>query len=129
MTHSKMIAALVGPTMAAAGATVLLNLSLFPGIVERVLHDPVLVMIAGFVSFVAGLAIVRVHNHWKGGWPVLVTVIGWLCIVSGLVRILLPVQLAEFALRFVLISGVIPAAATIVLVVGAFLSFKAYSRG
>jgi len=29
--------------------------------------------LAGALWFVAGLAIVRVHNHWIRGWPVVVT--------------------------------------------------------
>src|SRR5690242_14183385 len=34
-----------------------------------------------FLLFVAGLAIVRVHNVWVGGWPVLVTVLGWVAVL------------------------------------------------
>lgn len=126
--HSKFIAGLIGPTLVAAGATVVLNQDLFPGVIGDILHDPALVMVAGFVTFVAGLAIVQVHNYWKGGWPVLVTVIGWLGIVGGLVRILFPVQLAEFAMQFILIHGAMWVAAAVMFVVGGFLSYKAYSR-
>ncbi len=128
ITNSKFIAGLIGPTLIAAGATVLLNLNLFPGVIMDVLHDPALVMIAGFVMLVAGLAIVRVHNQWHGGWPVLVTVIGWLCIIGGLVRILFPVQLAEFAMQLILMHGAMPVAAIVLFIVGGFLSYRAYGK-
>lgn len=128
ITNSKFIAGLIGPTLVAAGATVLLNHGLFPGVIGDILHDPALVMIAGFVTFVAGLAIVGVHNRWDGGWTVLVTVIGWLCIIGGLVRILFPVQLAEFAMQFILMHGAMPVAAVVMLLVGGFLSYKAYGK-
>jgi hypothetical protein len=32
--------------------------------------------------FIAGLAIVRVHNRWTNGWPVLVTILGWLFVLG-----------------------------------------------
>lgn len=128
VTNSKFIAGLIGPTLVAAGATVLLNQNLFPGVIGDILHNPALVMLAGFVTFVAGLAIVRLHNQWHGGWPVLVTIIGWLCIIGGLVRILFPVQLAEFAMQFILMHDAMPLAAVVMFIVGGFLSYKAYGK-
>jgi hypothetical protein len=76
--------------------------------------------------FVAGLAIVRGHNVWTGGWPVVVTIFGWLAILGGLARMLFPVQLAEIAVGVVQAPGVLPTAAIAQLLLGAFLSFKAY---
>ncbi len=40
--------------------------------------------------FVAGLSIVRAHNRWKDGWPVLVTLMGWFAILGGLARMFAP---------------------------------------
>jgi hypothetical protein len=78
--------------------------------------------------FVAGLAIVRVHNVWVGGWPVLVTVLGWVAVLSGLLRMLFPTQLSAIAGAVAQRPGGITAGAVVLLVLGAFLSFKGYSR-
>jgi len=128
MATSKSIAALLGPTLIASGASIFLNLDAWPGMVDQVFHDPGLVFVSGYLLFVAGLAIVYFHNQWKGGWPVVVTVLGWLAVVGGLVRILFPTRLAEIATRAVQTAGVMPMAALLTLVIGAFLSFKAYRR-
>jgi hypothetical protein len=32
------------------------------------------------------MAIVRAHNRWSRGWPVLVTLVGWVAIFGGLFR-------------------------------------------
>lgn len=44
----------------------------------------------GTLLLVAGLAIVRLHNRWVSGWPVLGTLIGWLFTLGGLSRMLFP---------------------------------------
>ena len=127
MATSKTIAALLGPTLIASGASIL-NLDAWPGMVDQAFHNPALVFVSGYLLFVAGLAIVYFHNQWKGGWPVVVTALGWLAVVGGLLRILFPTRLGEIATGAVQTAGVMPIAALLVLVIGAFLSFKAYRR-
>src|ERR1700724_838370 len=69
----------------------------FPELAEQVARDPGLIFLSGILLFVAGLAIVRDHNVWVGGWPVLVTVLGWVAVLSGLLRMLFPTRLAQIA--------------------------------
>ena len=129
MENSKTIAGLVGPSMLLAGALVLLNIKLFPGMVTEITRNPLLVILAGFITFVVGLAIVRAHNRWQKGWPVIVTAVGWVCILGGLLRVLFPVLVAQIAVQVIRIPGILPVVAVILLALGAFLSFKAYRRG
>ncbi len=128
MLTSKTIAGLIGPTLVAIAAAMLLNLGSFPAMAEQVSREPALIFLSGILLFVAGLAIVRAHNVWTGGWPVLVTVLGWLAIVGGVVRLFLPIQGAALAASFGQRTGVIVVAAVVFLVAGAFLSWKGYSR-
>ena len=128
MENSKMIAGLIGPSMILVGAVVLLNMQLFPRVAEEAMLSPLLVILAGLITFVVGLAIVRVHNRWQKGWPVIVTVIGWVCILGGLLRALFPVLVAQIAAQVIRVPGILPTAAIIMLALGAFLSFKAYRR-
>lgn len=127
MGTSKTIGALLGPTFIAGAASIFLNLDAWPGMVEQTFRNPALVFVSGYPLFVAGLAIVYFHNRWTGGWPVVVTVLGWLTVLGGLSRILFPTRLAGIAIRAVQTANVMPTAALIVLLVGAFVSFKAYT--
>ena len=78
MTPSKLIAGLMGPTLVAIALSTLLKFNSIPEWTELLSRDPALVLLSGVLSFVAGLAIVRVHNIWTLDWPVLVTILGWL---------------------------------------------------
>jgi len=128
MTTSKTIAGLTGPTLVAIAAGMLLNIGSFPTLAEQVSRDPALIFLSGILLFVAGLAIVRAHNIWAGGWPVLVTVFGWLILLGGLARMLFPTQIAAIAAGVGRSTGLIVAATIVLLVLGAILSFKGYSR-
>jgi uncharacterized membrane protein HdeD (DUF308 family) len=83
----------------------------------------VVVYLAGTLLFLAGIAIVRDHNRWSG-WPVLVTLMGWLAVLGGLIRMFAPV----FAQREAQNTTAVYVLLVVVFAVGVFLTFKAYSR-
>jgi hypothetical protein len=122
MSNSKQIAGLVGPTIIA------MVVSEFP-LVQPHLYDaqiPPVVYLSGVLLFVAGLAIVRAHNHWARDWTVLITLSGWFGFVLGLFRMFA----ASLYQR-----GTANTSATVFMVLESFLlvcglimTFKAYSR-
>ena len=82
MPNSKRIAALLGPTIVAMVTAEL-------PIVQPHLYDaqiPPVVYLSGALMFVAGLAIIRAHNHWARDWTALVSLSGWFFMMLGLVR-------------------------------------------
>ena len=126
MTTSKMIAGLVGPTLVAVMAAMLLNLGSLPVLTEEISREPVLILVAGALLFVAGLAIVRAHNRWTADWSVLVTVLGWLAIAGGLIRMLFPIQIAAIVPGVGERADIIGPVLVVFLLLGLFLSYKAY---
>jgi hypothetical protein len=49
-----------------------------------------LIFIAGFLALLGGLAIVNTHNLWVAGWPIIITIFGWLAVIGGIIRIAFP---------------------------------------
>ena len=43
---------------------------------------------SGIITMPAGLAIVLVHNRWSADWQVLITILGWLALISGVIRMI-----------------------------------------
>jgi hypothetical protein len=59
--------------------------------VVALVHDSAALFVFGLVLVAAGLALVLSHNVWSGGAvPVLVTLVGWLSLLKGLLFLLLP---------------------------------------
>ena len=131
MHTSKIIAALLGPTLVATALMVLVNPGAMPKIIEELSKSPMLIVLAGYAAFVPGLAIVYFHNRWTAGWPTLITLLGWLSVIIGFIRMVFPIQLAGVMSRAAFAPAmhiVLPAIAVVFLLVGAVLSYKAYVR-
>jgi len=82
----------------------------------------------GLLSLLAGLAIVNLHNTWCADWRVIITALGWLMTIGGIIRVVLP-QIA-IAIGSTIYGGRAPTivVALIVGALGAFLSVKGYGQ-
>ncbi|MEK4031662.1 hypothetical protein WOC76_21165 [Methylocystis sp. IM3] len=128
MTTSKTIAALLGPTLLATALMVLLNLGAMPSMIEELSKFPMMIVLAGYAAFVPGLAIIYFHNRWTGGWPVLITIFGWLSVVIGFARMVFPMQLVGIMQTAgPTLHVALPVVGIGFLLVGGVLSFKAFT--
>ena len=93
MQPARFIARLIGPAYLAVGIGILLNGSFYSGLVAEAVKSPTLIYFSGLLALVSGLAILNVHRSWSG-WPVLITIIGWLLVIGGAVRLVLPATTA-----------------------------------
>jgi hypothetical protein len=126
VTHSRLIAGFIGPLLAAIGIAMLVNRSLFPAMIAQLAQSYGLIFLSGILSLLAGIAIVRVHNVWSGGWRIVVTLFGWLAIAGGLARMWAPQLAAPIADTFAAGTTGFLMGGIVVLALGAFLSYKAY---
>lgn len=63
--------------------------------ITALVHNPPLLLTFGMVWLIAGLAIVLGHNVWSGGvLPIIVTLVGWLILVRGLLLLFLSPEAA-----------------------------------
>jgi len=76
----------------------------------------------------AGLAIVNAHNSWRAEWAVIITILGWLMLIGGVLRIVFPHFTVSLGTSIYgsLIAVVI--VAIVGLVLGGFLTYKGYLR-
>ena len=59
--------------------------------VTALFHNPSMMLIMGIFTVIGGLAMILAHNLWSGGaLPVVVTTVGWLTLIKGMLFLLLP---------------------------------------
>ena len=125
-TRAHFIAGLIGPLLMAMASSMLINGNDFRAVIADIGKSPALILFSGIVTLVAGLAIVRLHNVWSGGWQIIVSIFGWLALIGGFVRIVLPFQTAALAESFANTGFPIPVIALFPLVLGAYLSWQGW---
>ena len=96
--------------------------------VTLLLVDPPLLYVLGVILIFAGLAMVLVHNLWRGGVaPVVVTVIGWLTLAKGLLLIgAAPMPAASLYLEQLRYQQLYPLYTVLTLALGAYLSYAGF---
>ena len=87
-----------------------------------------LVFLAGLITMPAGLAVVLTHNVWVADWPVLITVLGWLTVISGAVRLVAPEGAIQFGRRVYERPNGALFGAAIWVALGAILCFFGYVK-
>jgi hypothetical protein len=126
MPAAILIARLVGPLFVALGLGLLLNSTFYAVAVGEGAHSPVLIAISGMATLVAGLAILNAYRAWTADWRMLVTLIGWLFVIAGLIRLILPTLAETLAPAVYSGAAALMVAGVVVLIVGGILSFEGY---
>jgi hypothetical protein len=122
------IARLVGPLFVVLGVGVLLNRTLYADMIGEAVRTPTLIYISGLLALTAGLAVLNAYRAWTSDWRVIVTILGWLFVIAGVIRIVLPRLTMSLATAIYSGPAVLLAVGAVVLVLGGFLSFKGYRR-
>jgi len=96
MQPSIHLARLIGPVIAAAGVSMLLNRQGFLDIATGIIGDAALLYFVCLLGLLGGIALVLAHNLWVADWRVIITLLGWVSIVDSAAWLLAPRQLALF---------------------------------
>ena len=96
--------------------------------VRALLGDPSTLLWLGMTTVLIGLALVLGHNLWTGGaLTVVVTIVGWISLLKGLLLLFLPAQSHESfffgALRY---QQLFYLYAAIALVLGLYLTYAGF---
>ena len=89
------------------------------------LKDEKFLIILSFLSIIAGLLNILVHNIWESNWKLIITLIGWSSLFIGLALFIFPKRTTDW-LTFLNIK-LIQVIYTLLFLVGLFLLNVAYS--
>lgn len=95
-------------------------------ILTNVLSQRGLFFVVAIFTLILGLLMVVSHNLWVMGWPVVVTILSWLVLISGLIRLFCFDYMYKMANLFLAHPHNMRIASIIFLVVGLFLLYHVY---
>lgn len=95
--------------------------------VTALLHDQPVLMLLGLITVAAGLALILTHNIWSGGaQTIIITLIGWITLLKGLLFWFAPLTAAELYLHQLHYTQLFYFYDAISLVIGVYLITGAY---
>lgn len=96
-------------------------------IFQQIAATQALLFIIGIFTLILGLIMVLNHNIWELKWPLLITLISWLTLLSGIFRLVYPETGLQAGLWIFENTSWLTVSAVIYLLIGVYLLYKAYS--
>ncbi|MGI9412339.1 MAG: hypothetical protein ACR2PM_01630 [Hyphomicrobiales bacterium] len=127
MEASLLIARIIGPLFTLIAVGMLFNRETYGVIMAEFVESRALIYLSGAIALVTGIVIVHFHNLWVADWRVIITVIGWMSLFKGVVRIVYPQAVRKVGKRFIKHAPLMTGSAVVILVLGAFLTVKGLS--
>src|SRR5712691_13032374 len=128
MPTSIFLAKLIGPIAIAVGIGVLVNRDTYRKLSEEFLASYALIYLAGILTMTAGVAIVLNHNVWALEWRVIITLIGWLATLGGVMRIEFPQRVEHVGRWFLARPTALCVVAAVWIAIGVVLCIFGYFR-
>lgn len=126
MTTSIVFARFIGPVMLVAAVSMLLDRNAIRAMAEDFMNSPALIYIAGVLTLVMGIAIITFHNFWVMDWRVIITMFGYIAIVSGVFRMAFPTKVKQLGDWMLQTKLIIRSAALLNGLLGAYLTYMGF---
>lgn len=126
MDISHVLARLFGIMMIVLFGGILINRKYYRHLWQDLSTHPFSLLISGFITLLLGLIVLQMHNLWVADWRSLITLLGWLFVVSGAVRLLLPEMVIKIGQKVT--QEIILGIASVLLLIGLFLTYMGFTQ-
>ena len=106
MQLSKLIAKMAAVIYLSASVGVFFRPDYYRKIADDLFSNAALTYLSGFITVVIGFLIVHYHNRWTKNWTVLITLLGWLALLKGILLIAFPQIIHNLSERMFVDFGV-----------------------
>jgi hypothetical protein len=123
MEISYLLARVLGILFIVIAGAMLINQKFYMIVWQDVSKHPILLVISGFISLICGLLIINVHNIWIANWRGLITLFGWMFVIGGACRLIIPEIILKIWQKMMACRYTISIIAGIMLLIGIYLSY------
>ena len=99
MQNALWLASIFGPLLAIVGLWMLLYHENMMKVLNSIKSTPALFYMSGWMSLLIGLVIVSQYNVWMANLAVLITLLGWVLIIRGILALFIPQLLIKLTME------------------------------
>jgi hypothetical protein len=126
MDTSLFLARLIGPVLVVLAIGLLTRQDAWRSMAKEFTANRPLLFLSGFMTLLGGLALVNTHNVWETGWPVIITIFGWLAVIGGIARMLFPETVVGISERMLNNKTYLSVAGIVEGLIGLWLCYVGY---
>lgn len=124
MKNSIYIGRVMGWYFVIFGLVILLRHQVMHAAILQIATQPALLFFVAINTLIIGLLLVVAHNVWVRGWQVVITILSWLILIGGLVRVSMPEIAIKGAEWWIHNPTYLTVVAAIYVILGVFLLYK-----
>ena len=110
----------------AIGVGMLVNPAFYKKMFSDFVDNAGVLYMGGITALVVGLLIIMFHNTWTKNLSVIITIIGWLALIKGVVILIFPKAMVALAKSIVNSPKFMKIEAILVIIVGLFFAFLGF---
>lgn len=129
MKTSIYISRLMGPVLLIIGIGMALGLLMetdYSSLMKEFIGNRAVIFLTGILALLAGVAIVNAHNVWVPDWRLIITILGWLLVLRGIMLLVFPEAVQSIGDHIVASGRGVMAGAAVTFVLGAILCIMGY---
>ena len=126
MENAVILAKILGPLFLIIGVGLVANRRAYQELAAEFAASPSFLYLGGFIALAGGLIILQFYSAWPAAWPVVITILAWLMLIKGAVLLIAPAAMVRLGQAWTNSGAAITVQAILVLLVGAWLSWRGY---
>jgi hypothetical protein len=127
MDTSLFLAKILGLYLLIMGIAMLLKGNSIKVIIHNVVSSPPLVFISGAITLFIGILLITNYNVWHLDWFLAITIIGWICIIRGLMCLFFPIMAVHVMKKFLHNDVLFYTTTIIIIAIGIILSYLGFT--
>lgn len=125
-SRTRAFARVLGPLLGILSVAVLLRTDNLMPIVSEFTASAVWPWVTGVFVTAAGIAVVTFHRTWRGATALIVSLLGWMMLVKGVLLLIVPSSLDSVANRLVGATAAVPVVYSLLALVSLYLSYMGW---
>lgn len=97
MDISHILARIFGVVFIVMYGGMILNHRYYREVYGQIIQQPIILFLSGFIGLVLGVVTLEIHPIWVFDWRLIITLIGALMTLQGIIRIFFPKQVLSLA--------------------------------
>ncbi len=96
-TRTRLFARVLGPFLVVVDITAVARTSDMRAVLSEFAANPLWAWVAGSFVLLGGLTIVALHQYWRGAAAIIVSLVGWLVVLRGVLLLAFPQTFVSIA--------------------------------